>query len=378
MNRFQLQQMLNGVQSDLQAAAKKLNDMYADAKTTVDERAEQKKLVQDLEDREAGLKEQLDKLDEEATAKLRTQQKNNVANTEAEKIIQAKAGLIRNTVLNKSVSGEVFNVLGAGANGGEKILPTTMLSELVTEPFAKNPLRDISTFTNVMNLEIPKIAFTLDDDDFLTSDSETAKELESSASIIQFGRNKFKVFADVTETVLRGTDTNLVATVENALRSGMAKKEKKIAFASDSAATESSFYMQTVSGTYDIKVIEKENMFKAIKAALADLEDDYSDNAKVVMKKSDYFDMIETLANGNATLYTAQPEQILGAPVIFCDLATIPVVGDYAYSHFNYDLDVTYESDKDIKTGVTSFVLTGYMDHKIKLKSAFRLAKVTP
>ena len=378
MNRFQLQQMLNGVQSDLQAAAKKLNDMYADAKTTVDERAEQKKLVQDLEDREAGLKEQLDKLDEEATAKLRTQQKNNAANTEAEKISQAKAGLIRNTVLNKSVSGEVFNVLGAGANGGEKILPTTMLSELVTEPFAKNPLRDISTFTNVMNLEIPKIAFTLDDDDFLTSDSETAKELEGSASIIQFGRNKFKVFADVTETVLRGTDTNLVATVENALRSGMAKKEKKIAFAPTASATESSFYMQTVSGTYDIKVIEKENIFKAVKAALADLEDDYSDNAKVVMKKSDYFDMIETLANGNATLYTAQPEQILGAPVIFCDLATIPVVGDFAYSHFNYDLDVTYESDKDIKTGITAFVLTGYMDHKIKLKSAFRLATVTP
>lgn len=376
MNRFQLQQMLNGVQSDLQEAATKLNDMYADAKTTVEQRAEQKALVQDLEEREAGLKAQIDKLDAEAATKLRNNE--NTENSEKGKIIEAKARLIRNTLSNKAVGADIMNVLGDGSNGGEKILPTTMLTELVTEPFAKNPLRDISTFTNVMNLEIPKIAFTLDDDDFLTSDSETAKELEDSASIIQFGRNKFKVFADVTETVLRGTDTNLVATVENALRSGMAKKEKKIAFASDSAATESSFYMQTVSGTYDIKVIEKENMFKAIKAALADLEDDYSDNAKVVMKKSDYFDMIETLANGNATLYTAQPEQILGAPVIFCDLATIPVVGDYAYSHFNYDLDVTYESDKDIKTGVTCFVLTGYMDHKIKLKSAFRLAKVTP
>ena len=94
------------------------------------------------------------------------------------------------------------------------------------------------------------------------------------------------------------------------------------------------------------------------------------------MRRSDYFDIIEALANGNATLYQAQPESVLGAPVIFCDLATIPVVGDFSYSHFNYDLDATYESDKNIRTGITSFVLTGYLDHKIKMKSAFRLALV--
>lgn len=350
--------------------------MYADAKTTIEQRDEQKKLVQDLEERETGLKAQIDKLDQEAAAKLN--KRGNAENSEKEKIIEAKAALIRNTLANKAIGSDIKNVLGDNTNGGEKILPNTMLTELVTAPFAKNPLREISTFTNIMNLEIPKIAFTLDDDDFLTSDSATAKELKSSASLIQFGRNKFKVFADVTETVLRGTDTNLVATVENALRSGMAKKEKKVAFTPAATATPASFYYQSSLGTYDITAIEKSSLYLAIKAALADLEDDYSDNAKVVMKKSDYFDMIETLANGNATLYTAQPEQILGAPVIFCDLATIPVVGDFAYSHFNYDLDVTYESDKDIKTGVTSFVLTGYMDHKIKMLSAFRLATVTP
>lgn len=376
MNRFQLQQMLNGVQADLQAAANKLNDMYADAKTTIEQRDEQKKLVQDLEEREAGLKAQIDKLDAEASAKL--SKVGNAENSEKEKVIEAKAALIRNTLANKAIGSDIRNALGDNSNGGEKILPGTMLTQLVTEPFAKNPLREISTFTNIMNLEIPKILFTLDDDDFLASDSATAKELKSTASTIQFGRNKFKVFSEITETVLRGTDTNLVATVENALRSGMAKKEKKVAFASDSAATEASFYNKSNSTDYDIKAIEKSSLYLAIKAALADLEDDYSDNAKIVMKKSDYFDLIETLANGNATLYTAQPEQILGAPVIFCDLATIPVVGDFSYSHFNYDLDVTYESDKDVKTGVTCFVLTGYMDHKIKMKSAFRLATVTP
>ena len=129
---------------------------------------------------------------------------------------------------------------------------------------------------------------------------------------------------------------------------------------------------------YVIKKVSGSTMFLAILAALADLEDDYSENAKVVMKKSDYYAMITELANGNATLYAAQPEQFLGVPVVFCDMATIPVVGDFSYSHFNYDLDMIYDRDKNVKTGVESFVLTAWIDHQIKMKSAFRLAIVTP
>ena len=87
---------------------------------------------------------------------------------------------------------------------------------------------------------------------------------------------------------------------------------------------------------------------------------------------------LQDLANGNATLYMAPPEQILGVPVEFCDLAEIPVVGDYKYSHFNYDLKMLFDRDKNVKTGLESFVLTAWIDHKIKMKSAFRLAEVTP
>ena len=155
----------------------------------------------------------------------------------------------------------------------------------------------------------------------------------------------------------------------------MAKKKKKIAFEEGTTNADTSFYNKT-SSNYDIKAISKPTLYAAIKGALADLEDDYADRAQIVMRRSDYYDIIETLANGNATLYQAQPESVLGAPVTFCDLAKVPVVGDFSYSHYNYDLDVTYESDKNIKTGVTSFVLTGYLDHKIKMKSAFRLAVV--
>ena len=377
-NRYLIMQNLEGVQAQLKAAVEHVDNLFSSPSSTIAERTEAENKVADLKNRVVFYQNELKELDQEAMVRLQDQSKPENLSKE-EKIIKAKADLIRNTIAGKAQPREVLNALGDGASlgNGQKILPTTLMTELVVEPYAKNPLRGVSKFTNITNLEVPKIAFTLENDDFLAADNETAKEMKASASIIAFERKKFKVFADVTETVLRGTDTNLVAHVENALRSGMARKEKKIAFAEGTNAADTSFYNKT-SNNYDIKTIQKETLYLAIKAALADLEDEYADNAKVVMKKSDYFDIIEALANNNATLYQAQPETILGAPVIFCDLATVPVIGDFSYSQFNYDLDATYESDKNIKTGVTSFVLTAYLDHKILMKSAFRLAKVTP
>src|SRR5690606_11665606 len=97
-----------------------------------------------------------------------------------DKIINAKAELIRATMSGKPVPAEVKAALGdRNDTGGEKILPSTMTNELLHEPFIKNPLRDISTFTSITNLEVPRITFSLDDDDFI-KDTETAKELEAS------------------------------------------------------------------------------------------------------------------------------------------------------------------------------------------------------
>ena len=377
-NRYLIMQNLEGVQAQLKAAVEHVDNLFSSPSSTIAERTEAENKVADLKNRVVFYQNELKELDQEAMVRMQDQSKPENLSKE-EKVIKAKADLIRNTIAGKVQPREVLNALGDGASlgNGQKILPTTLMTELVVEPYAKNPLRGVSKFTNITNLEVPKIAFTLENDDFLAADTETAKEMKASASIITFERKKFKVFADVTETVLRGTDTNLVAHVENALKSGMARKEKKIAFTEGTAAADTSFYNKTASN-YDIKTIQKESLYLAIKAALADLEDEYADNAKIVMKKSDYFDLIEALANGNAALYQAQPETILGAPVIFCDLAAVPVIGDFSYSQFNYDLDATYESDKNIKTGITSFVLTAYLDHKILMKSAFRLAKVTP
>ena len=376
-NRVKIQQQLEGCRALLKEAVNKVDAAYADVTSTLEQRAALEATVKDLKNRVEKYENDLKELDDEAAKNFELENSIRNARNSGDEKIEAKAELIRATMKKEKVSQRVLNSLGEGSgNGnGENLLPTTLMTELVTEPFAVNPLRGVSTMTNITNLEIPKLAFTLDDDDFLTSNSETAKEMKLSASKIKFERKDFRVYADITDAVLRGSNVNLVGYVENALRSGMAKKEKKLAFAVGTTNPETSFYNKTGSN-YDITAITKESKYLAIKAALADLEDDYADKAKIVMRRSDYFDIIEALANGNTSLYQAPPESVLGAPVIFCDLATIPVVGDFSYSHFNYDLDATYESDKNIRTGITSFVLTGYLDHKIKMKSAFRLALV--
>ncbi|GIO57912.1 phage major capsid protein [Paenibacillus cineris] len=289
------------------------------------------------------------------------------------KITSAKAGLYRAAVRGQNVPDDVKAALGDNnGSGGEKILPSTMTTELLHEPFVKNPLRDVSTFTTVTNLEIPKIDFQLDDDDFI-GDEETAKEIKATGDVVTFGRHKFKVMVPLSETILAATDTNLVQTVDRALESGLAAKEKKVAFTTTPKAGEE--HMSFYRITDPIKAVTGADKYKAIKAAIADLHEDYRENAKIVMRYVDYTDILEVLANGNATLYGAQPEQVLGKPVEFCDLAVDPVVGDFRFSHYNYDPTIIYDRDKNVRSGIWDFVLTAWIDHQIKLKSAFRIAK---
>lgn len=331
----------------------------------------------DMQARFDVIKAQHDQMEDEQKAKFA---QNPLAQIDdpKQKRTEAFATLVRSTVRNRPVEQEVYAALGdntSPATGGEKFLPKTVAQEIITEPLVKNPMRDLVTVTSVPNLEIPKLSYTIDDDDFI-ADTETAKELKLEGSTVTFGRFKSKVFAGVSETVLAGTHTNLVSHVENSLRSGLAAKEKKVQFAASPKAGEE--HMSFYSTQNAIKEVEGANLYKAIKAAIADLHEDYRENAKIVMTFADYSEIIETLANGNATLYAAQPEQILGKPVVFVDAATKPIVGDFSYAHLNYDLNVLYETDKDVKTGVNAFVLTAWFDHRIKLKSAFRIAKVTP
>ncbi len=374
---YELKQAMSTIGQQLAKTENELAAKAIDTSASLEDIQAAQKSKEDLQARFNIVKQQHDQLEKEQAEKF-AQQQAGVAGIEdpKQKLIVAKASLIRSTMRGKPIDTDIRAALGDDSStGGGKFLPKTVSNDIIMEPLAKNPLRGHSAVTNIPNLELPKLSYTLDDDDFI-ADKETAKELELTGDTVSFGRKKFKVFAGVSETVLNGTDTNLVQHVENALKSGVAAKEKKVAFATTPKAGEE--HMSFYSTQNGIKVVTGADKYKAIKAAIADLHEDYRENAKIFMTFADYSDIIETLANGNATLYTAQPEQVLGKPVIFADGATKPIVGDFSYSHFNYDIGELFERDKDIKTGIEQFVVTAWFDHKIKLKSAFRIAEVTP
>ncbi|MED0702823.1 phage major capsid protein [Aeribacillus composti] len=371
---YELKQNLATVGQQLKKVEEELAAKAIDPNATMEDIQALQKSRDDLKMRFDVIKEQHDALEAEQKAKFQAKNGINSVEDPKEKVIKAKAELIRAVMQGKPVPDDVRAALGdRNTTGGEKFLPKTVSTDILVEPFVKNPLREIAIITQITNLEIPKLSFTLDDDDFI-NDTETAKELKATGDVVTFGRHKFKVFAGISETVLNGSDSNLVSYVESALQSGVAAKEKKVAFATTPKTGEEHMSF------YATGIIEKtgENLYKAIKAAIADLHEDYRENAKIVMRYQDYSDIIEVLANGNATLYAAQPEQVLGKPVVFCDSAVYPVVGDFSYSHFNYDLNALYDRDKDVKTGIEQFVVTAWFDHQIKLKSAFRIAKVAP
>ena len=376
---FELKQNMATIGQQLQKIEGELSAKAIDTTSTMDDIKLLQSSKADLQMRFDVIKQQHDQMEAEQKAKFAAQQQANSLgfaneNDPKQKVIKAKAELIRSTMRQKAVSAEVFQALGDDANtGGSKFLPKTVSNDIIMEPITKNPLRGHSAVTNITNLELPKLSYTLDDDDFI-ADKETAKEMELTGDTVSFGRHKFKVFAGVSETVINGTDTNLVQHVENALQSGVAAKEKKVAFTATPKTGEE--HMSFYSAANGVKKVSGENLYKAIKAAIADLHEDYRENAKIFMTFADYSDIIETLANGSASLYTAQPEQVLGKPVVFADGATKPIVGDFSYSHFNYDIGELFERDKDIKTGIEQFVVTAWFDHQIKLKSAFRIADV--
>ena len=388
MNRFQIQQMLDGVRATLKSENEKLNAMYMDSKSTVEARNNQVAVVKDLEEREKGIAAQLKKFDDDAAAKLQTQ-KYPKAMSERDKAIENKAEVIRN-VMNgnkdgasnaiKSLGGRyTVNALSTNSstgNGGGSFIPKTTSADIITEPVYENDLRDHILVTSESNLEVPRLLFSCDDDEFVL-DEDTAKEVKAKGDTVEFGRNKSKLKVNVSETVLLGSNANLVATVDSGLEGAAAYKEVKMMFSkADDANKHMSFYEKELS-EYTIKKVEGSSKYLAIKKAIADLPKMYRKNAKIIMSYMDYLDIIETLANGNATLYTAQPQQILGKPVVFMDEAEIPVVGDLKYLQINYHPETLYDRDKDVDSGMEKFVLTNWYDIQFRLRSAFRLA-VTP
>lgn len=288
--------------------------------------------------------------------------------------LETKANFYRSILAGIKPDKQVMASLGAIGTDkdGANFLPTQLASDIITEPMEKNPLREVCTMTNISGLEIPKINFTLEDDDFV-DDSEAAKEIEATGNKVEFGKFKVKVMASIPDTVYHGTNTNLVSIIESALAEGLAKKEKNCIF--NASPLEAHKHMSLYAS--NIKNIEGANLLDAILNCIGDLDDSFAENAVIIMNRAKYTNMIKELTNSATDLWGKKPEDIIGYPVIFCNTATDPIVGDARYLHINYENNTIYDTAKDIKTGDYQFVLTAWFDIHIKLLSAFRIAKVT-
>lgn len=375
MTLFELKEKLATMNAAIKADADWIAEKAADPTVKMDDINAKTTHRDELVVRRDLLQKQHDEMEKQQRKALENQP--NTGNPDKDNLVKSKAAFYR-AVASGEDRTKVYAGLGAIPAGstdlgnGSALLPTTLSSELIAEPFESNSLRRVEQTSQIAGLEEPRISFTIDDEDLLEDvvDFETAKEIEAAADTVTYGRYKTKVKIKVSDTVVMGTDTNLVNTIENELRSGLARKEKLRAFAksADDTHKHMSFYMNGIKG------VTGTNIVAAIMAALGDLPDAFRANAKVMMRSADWYTYLQTLNGSNNELFTAKPQDVLGVPVEFNDKADIPIVGDFNYAKQNYEPAATLKSDEDIDKGIYLYVLTAWGDHQIKLKSAFRLA----
>lgn len=380
MTLFEMKEKLFSLQNERKGIADWLAEKAADPNVSMEEIKDKQKKMEDLSERIAILQKSHDE-EEDAQRKRMAMSKGGGAGTgmtEEAVRTKAKATFYRAALIGGDVR-KAYEGLGgipaatADLGYGDHLLPTNVSSELLLEPLEENSLRRIEPVSQITGLEEPKLLFSIEDADLAdVTDKETAKEIEMEGGSVAYGRFKTKITATIKDTVLHGTEHDLVSAVENALRSGLAIKEKINAFrtVSDTTHDHMSFYLN------GIKTIENSSLIQGIINAWADLPEAFATNAKCVMRKTDYYAEIMQMANSD-NLWGKKPEDVIGIPVEFNDRAVYPVVGNFGYSRQNYDIGTIFETDKDAKKGEYYFVVTAWGDHKIRLKSAFRIVKKT-
>lgn len=377
MNLYELKQSLGMIGQQLKQKNEELGKKATDPSVEMEEIKQLETERNDLQNRFQIVESQVADIEQKEKAKIEDKEGVYQSLDKEAQLIKAKAEFYRHALLPNEFekpSQEAQRLLYAlptdNESGGDKFLPRTLSKEIISEPFAKNQLREKARLTNIKGLEIPRVSYTLDDDDFIT-DLETAKELKLKGDTVKYGTYKFKVFSAISDTVIHGSDVDLVNWVENALQSGLAAKERKDALTETPKAglEHMSFYNGS------IKQVDGEDTYKAIVNALADLHEDYRDNATIYMKYADYVNILDTLSNGTTNFFDTPAEKVFGKPIVFTDAAVKPIVGDFNYFGINYNA-TTYDTDKDVKKGEYLFVLTAWYDQQRTLDSAFRIANV--
>lgn len=372
------------------ALAAKRQEEYVATLEKIESTPEEVKAAESARD---AMKQKFEALSKEVKAKedaLRASDLNSEkkhGQSDREKAIDGFADLVRGVVSNNRTAKleEFKNATLApttapvgptdDTKNGAWALPTNVSTDFIATPLAPNPLVDAAAHSAMVNLEIPRVDISFGDAFAGVQDGYTAKEIELKGSQVKFGRVKSKVFVGLSETVLAGTNLALTQFVYSRLQDGILKLEANRAFATTPRAGEEHMSLYDTSNA--IKVVTAADKYSAIVAALADFEDEYADNLSIFMSRTDWFAIQKSLANGNTSFYLQTPQQVFGVPVHLTSKAVKPVVGDFSQYHINYDPTAAFfEQDKDVKTGIVSFVATTWVDAQVKLASAFRIADV--
>jgi HK97 family phage major capsid protein len=240
---YAMRENILALKGEVDSLSEWLADNASNPKTPLDDiRAKQTKLAEINERHEIACKE-LKRVEDGQKAALLEQERSNPTDAQASEI-KLRAAFIRaaargETEKARSIAAKLGAIPAGDSDlgGGESFLPANISRELISEPLDENPLRQVVPVTNITGLVLPRIAYTVDDDDFVT-DEEVAKEMALSGDSVSFGRFKTKVEAKISDTVMYGTDADLVSYVQNALQSGLASKEKKQLFSQNYSAAE--------------------------------------------------------------------------------------------------------------------------------------------
>lgn len=381
MTLFEMKENLFSLQNERKGIADWIAEKAADPNVSMEEINAKKAKMDELTSRIDILQKAHD--DEEAAQRtaMAVQKGSGAGMTEKDVRIKAKADAYRALATGTKADVEkAYTALGAipaldaDLGNGSKLLPTNMQDEIIVEPVEDNPMRGIMRVSNIRGLEEPKLLFDLDGAYDDVTDKETAHEIELEGDTVPYGRHKVKVKAKISDTIVHGSDLNLVGEIENAIRAGLATNELNRMFATNPGSDYAgmSFY----SSANNVKAVTGETKQAAIAAALADLPMEFRRKATIVMSAADWFAMWGANLNQAGMFFEDRPLMLFGHKVVLVDDATEPVVGDFGYSRINYDIDTVMDVDKDVDAGIYKYVLTAWYDIKLRLKSAFRIARV--
>ena len=163
MTLFELKEKMATLNASVVADAEWIAEKAANPETAIADIDAKKAHRDDLVKRYDLIREQHDTMEAAQKAALAAQQKAVAASADPKNGLLIAKGEFYKAVLTGGDVRKAYQQLGAIPAGdadlgyGDRLLPTNMSNELITEPATENPMRAIVRLSNITGLEEPKL-----------------------------------------------------------------------------------------------------------------------------------------------------------------------------------------------------------------------------